>query len=394
MDKIDVIIIGAGVVGAALACALGQAQVNVVLIDSHSAPDPERLTQDIRVSAITYGCQQWLAQLQAWQALSAAHLGVLRTMRVWDAQVELLLDSADLGIPALGYIAPNLLLNQALLQQLAGLPSVQVLRPVTPVALHFSEQQVLLNLDTEQLAAKLIVGADGAQSWVREQCRFELKTQSYQHSAIVAELTIEKNHQQCAYQRFKQHDILAFLPLADPHHCSLVWSTIPERAQDLMSLSDTEFALALQKMWGDDLGKITLSSTRKSFPLFMQHADNYVQERIALIGDAAHTIHPLAGQGLNLGLQDAHCLAQVIIDRLHRNRDIGRYSNLRSFERLRRWHNGLMLKIVAGNKWIFAQTDPKLVDLRHTGLHLLNHLPVIKRNIIQLATFGEVPEIC
>ncbi|MFI4954685.1 MAG: FAD-dependent monooxygenase [Gammaproteobacteria bacterium] len=388
MYKTDIIIVGAGIVGAALACALGRANLNVVLIDSQVAADPQFAAQDLRVSAVTYGNKQWLSKLGVWEQLNEQQLGLFRTMQVLEQNSELLFDSADLGVPTLGYIVPNQLLNNALLQQLKTMQQVQILRPVVPESLQFSKHQVLLTLPEEQISAKLIVGADGAQSWVREQCKFGMESKSYEHTALVAHLQIEKTHQQCAYQQFKLDDVLAFLPLADTHQCSLVWSGKPERIQELQSLSTENFTAQLQSHWGDSLGKITILSERKTFPLTMRHAKNYVQERVAIIGDAAHTIHPLAGQGLNLGLQDAQCLATTLIDIEQQQRDVGRYSNLRSFERERRWNNDLMLKIVGGNKWMFAQTDSTVTCLRKTGMQAINNCPAVKKKIMQLATFG------
>lgn len=388
MHKPDIIIVGAGIVGAALACALGQANLNILLLDSQTAPDPKLAAQDLRVSAITYGNQLWLKALGVWDQISEAQVGLFRSMRVTEQRAELTFDSADIGIPTLGYIVPNQLLNNALLQQLTTMPQVEIQRPVTPMALNFSQQEVLLSLAEQQVAAKLIIGADGAQSWVREQCQFGIEKKSYAQHALVAQLQVERPHHQSAYQQFKAQDILAFLPLADARQCSLVWSASPEKIQMLKDLSLADFATQLNQIWGPSLGEISVLSERKTFPLTMRHTQRYLQERVALMGDAAHTIHPLAGQGLNLGLQDAQCLAEVILAVAQKGRDIGRYYNLRPFERRRRWHNTLMLQAVASNKWLFAQDHPTLTCLRSAGMQLLNTLMPLKKEIMHFATFG------
>jgi 2-octaprenylphenol hydroxylase len=381
----DVIIVGGGIVGAALACALASINLQIVVIDGK--PNKTAVVNDLLVSAITYGCQQWLSAIGAWDYLPSESLGVFRSMKVWEkADAALTFDSAYLGTPTLGYIVPNHLLHAALLEKLATFANVNILQPAYPTAATFTHDQVILTVNDQQISAKLIVGADGANSWVRQQCQFSIEEKSYQHTALITNIHLEHTHRQCAYQRFQEKNILGLLPLADPHQGALVWSGEAEPMNEWRHATDATFNNELQTLWGDSLGELQVSAPRVCIPLTMRHALNYVQTRVALIGDAAHTIHPLAGQGLNLGLWDAQQLANTIQQTRNKNRDFGLYTNLRPFERARRGHNQLMLNVVASNKWLFA--NPSLTDLRQAGISTLDKITYLKQKIMQLAVFG------
>jgi len=386
----DIIIIGAGIVGAALACALASLNLQIIVIDG-KAPG----ANDLLVSAVTYDCQQWLNQLGAWNNLPKEQLGIFCTMKIWeqtskDRSAELNFDSAYLGTPTLGYIITNHLLQAALLKKLTEYSNVKILQPAQPQDVQFFHDSVVVTVKDQPIKAKLLVGADGANSWVRKQCHFSLTEQTYEHSALITNIQIEHPHQQCAYQRFHDKNILGILPLADPHQCGLVWSGEPEYINKLTSLTEEKFNQELQKTLGDSLGTIKAITQKRTLPLTMRHALQYVQDRVALIGDAAHTIHPLAGQGLNLGLWDAEQLANAIQQTLNKKRDIGLYNNLRPFERARRGHNQLMLNIVASNKWLFTNPNTTMSELRQTGIRILEKCSSLKQKIMQIAVSGEI----
>jgi 2-octaprenylphenol hydroxylase len=246
-----------------------------------------------------------------------------------------------------------------------------------------TESQVAIQLaNGSHLHAPLVVGADGAQSWLRSQCAFAVEERSYEQEAIVCHVTLEKPHQNTAWQRFMRHGPLAFLPLADAQQASIVWSTNTETAEQMMAMSDEFFHAYLSEAICQTFGRITQSSARQRFPLIMRHAKEYVKPRVALIGDAAHTIHPLAGQGLNLGLGDAKALADTL-QRAHAcGRDVGGLSTLRRFERARREPNTTMLLGMRGLQRLFASPSPWVKLLRNQGLTLADSLPAIKRKII------------
>lgn len=387
--KADVIIVGGGIVGAALACALAPLNLQIVIID---ADNTKKTINDLLVTAIAYGCQQWLKILGVWDLLPAENISTFATMKVWEQtdrhSAELDFDSADLGIPALGYIVPNYVLQTALLEKIKTHTNITLLQPAKPTELYFTQNQVTLAVNEQRMSAKLLIGADGAHSWVRKQCQFTLNEKTYGHSALITNIQLEKPHKQCAYQRFNQQNILGLLPLCNAYQAALVWSGLPDEIQGWQSVTDIEFNYGLQKLWGDSLGALNVIAPRLSIPLTMRHAEQYVQSRVALIGDAAHTIHPLAGQGLNLGLWDAEQLAQIIQQNQLKKRDIGLYRNLRPFERARHGHNQLLLNVVAANKWLFTRSEPSYRLMRQVGMCMVNNQQWIKEKIMKTAVFG------
>ncbi len=393
--KTDIIIVGGGIVGAALACELGQADFKVVLLDNQSPIDPNLAANDLRTSSITYSCQQWLEKMKVWEKIPKKHIGAFRTMHVWEDESDstsmnssISFDSADLGIPTLGYILPNALLNLALFERLNEFINVTVIRSATAQALILNDKTVKIVLANQTYEASLVVGADGASSWVREQFYFSLKERPYNHTALMAKVRHSHSHNECARQIFSGNNIIAFLPMADPYCSALVWSGDPEYVKYLKSLLNDDFNHVLKKTWGDSLGELHVDAVRVAFPLVERHTKNYVCDRVALIGDAAHTIHPLAGQGLNLGLWDAQSLAEVIIDTRKKHRDYGRYENLRRFERARRWHNDVMLKTMSHYQWLFSQKNTAIAKIRQIGMQTLNQITFLKKKLMRKAVFG------
>lgn len=386
----DIIIVGGGIVGSALACALAELPLSITLIDGKI--NKSTTIDELLVSAITYDCQQWLEKIGAWSLIDKNKIGVFRTMEVWEEEnnkpTKIKFDSAYLGIPTLGYIVNNHSLQQALNKKLAKYSNVTILQPCQPTKININENQVTLTANEMELSAKLLIGADGANSWVRKHCEFPLTEKSYEHSALITTLQIEHPHHQCAYQRFYGNSILGILPLQNPYQSSLVWSGPPDDMNALQHFSDEKFTQAINDALSHYLGKIKITTSRATIPLTMRHVKHYVKNRVALIGDAAHTIHPLAGQGLNLGLWDAEELINCISKTISKNRDIGLYQNLRPFERARYTHNQLMLSIVSANKWLFTNPNKSLCHLRRTGMQLVQHMSFVKNKIMQTAVFG------
>ncbi|MEE4378420.1 MAG: UbiH/UbiF/VisC/COQ6 family ubiquinone biosynthesis hydroxylase, partial [Candidatus Competibacteraceae bacterium] len=304
----DIVIAGGGMVGAALACALGNSGLNVALVEGTPL---ERIrptaSLDLRVSAISRASQRIIEAVGAWERISDDRVGPFRQMQVWDAVGDgsIQFDSAALGEPSLGWIIENRVLQTALLERAQTFSNITLLCPAALIMADGCESGLQLRLeDGRELQTRLLVGADGAQSQVRQWANITVDGWSYAQKAVVTIVGTAQPHQEIARQRFLPTGPLAFLPLHDGR-CGIVWSTLPERADSLLSLDDASFAAELAKAFEWRLGKVTSVGPRATFPLRTQHAQAYVKPHFALIGDAAHVVHPLAGQGVNLGLLDA-----------------------------------------------------------------------------------------
>ncbi|MDF2867899.1 MAG: hypothetical protein K0S11_1369 [Gammaproteobacteria bacterium] len=385
----DLIIAGGGIVGLTLANLLADSGLKIAIFDQQSLNLPT-LTQDyeLRVSAITHASQELFQHLGVWPAIEAMRLSPYTKMYVWDASNEahIEFEAREVAETNLGHIVENNVIQRTLLQQLIKSSWLDLIPNTTLEKIKLSSDGVEVKMTNGQtLSANLLVGADGINSKVRELAGIAVDYQAYGHMAIVATVCCEKSHGQTAWQCFLPDGILAFLPLADLHTCSIVWSCDTSVAERLLRLDEPAFAVALQDVFAKHLGKIELLSKRLSFPLAMRHARHYVVPRIALVGDAAHTIHPLAGQGLNLGLADALGLAQVIIATSQKQRDIGLLANLRAYERWRKKENLSMILAMQGFKALFGSSLPPLVWLRGQGLQLVNKIPMLKHFFVRRA---------
>jgi 2-polyprenylphenol 6-hydroxylase len=334
----------------------------------------------------------------AWDGMTAWRVSPFRDMRVWDAAGfgSIHFDSADIGEPLLGWIIENRVIQHALLERARQFPTVDLLCPTALETAHPLEEggwRVGLN-DGREFTTRLLVGADGAQSKVRQLAGIETGGWGYDQHAVVANVRTEKPHQETAWQRFTPSGPLAFLPLSDGR-CSIVWSNTPERAAGLLALDDNDFGDALMAAFEARLGAILEVGPRAAFPLRLQHAHAYVKPGVVLIGDAAHVIHPLAGQGVNLGLLDAATLAEVLSDAVAADRNIGSFKVLRRYERWRKGDNLLMLGIMDGFKRLFGNTLPPVRLLRNLGLNLTDAAGPLKNLIARRAMGleGDLPRL-
>jgi 2-octaprenylphenol hydroxylase len=383
----DVIIIGGGIVGLTFACSL-PAKLRVAVLESK--PSNAKFTDkyDLRVSAINHDSQHNFANIHVWDAMQKMRVSPFRGMQVWDTsgQGSIEFDCLQIAAPCLGYIIENRVMQQALHECIKKI-GVDYISPAQPQALQLQENNIVLKLeDGSQLTSELIVGADGANSWVREQSAIDINTWPYQHNAIVTTIKTELPHQQIARQWFLADGILALLPLQEKNHCSIVWSTTPEQALRLQRLSELEFNAALTVASARCLGELQKLDALQIFPLQMRHAKHYVKQRVALIGDAAHTIHPLAGQGVNLGLLDAAKLAEVVAAAAEKNRDIGALDTLRRYERARKGHNLLMIGLMEVFKRSCSTQQSFIVNARTTGFNLVNKSNLLKNFFMRQAS--------
>jgi 2-octaprenylphenol hydroxylase len=392
----DVLVVGAGMVGATLACALGDSRLKVGVLDNRAPVAPPRDDHDLRVSAITLASRAMLRNLGAWDAMPQARIARVEAMQVWEGGCEIEFDAADIGAPCLACIVENSVLQRALVDRLHAFSNVATLWPVEIDTLALADDAASVTLkDGRRLTARLLVGADGADSALRHAAGVESRQLDMGQKGIVATVRTQQPHANIARQHFLPAGPLAFLPLAEPNACSIVWSADNVRAETLLALDDTGFIAALEQAFGDRLGRVLSVSRRQSFPLALAHARRYSTTRLALIGDAAHTVHPLAGQGVNLGLLDAATLAETVLDAARRGRDIGAPRVLRRYERVRKGDNLGMIATTGGFKYLFGNERPLLRALRGIGLSLTHRLGPLKRAIMRRAAGieGELPAL-
>jgi 2-octaprenylphenol hydroxylase len=318
-------------------------------------------------------------------------------MRVWDASGSgaIHFDCAELGEPMLGYIIEQRVIQAALNARMDILPSLTRLCPAELGAFELDADSMRVTFaDGRRLHTRLLVGADGASSRVRGMAGIAVEMRDYQQEAVVAVVTTEQSHQETAWQRFLPTGPLAFLPLRDGRS-SIVWSTTPQQAAELCAIDTGEFLERLSAAFDQRLGRITAVEERVRFPLRRLHAKHYIAERLALVGDAAHVIHPLAGQGVNLGLLDAAVLFDVIVETRAALRDYGLIGNLRRYERWRHGDNHAMQRAMDGIKGLFGASAVPLRVLRNTGLSVVDRWgplkSVLARHAMGLA--GDLPTL-
>ncbi|QFY88802.1 UbiH/UbiF/VisC/COQ6 family ubiquinone biosynthesis hydroxylase [Magnetovirga frankeli] len=395
-QKFDVAIVGGGMVGAALACALGREGFRLALIEGR---EPQRhwpaAEIDLRVSALTRASENLLRNLAAWPTMQRMRVSPYRRMAVWDAgsNAAIRFDCAEIGEDNLGHIVENRVTRLALWQQLETLEGVRLFCPNRVCGL--DRQGRCLSLEKGQrIQAGLIVAADGRDSPLRQMADIEVHGWAYNQHALVATVSPAGDHQHTAWQRFLPTGPLALLPL-DDGRCSIVWSTSPDQAQRLLRLDETEFLRQLTQASQARLGQIIAVGPRAVFPLRLQHALPYVREGLALVGDAAHAIHPLAGQGVNLGFLDAAALTQALLEGRAAGRAPGHLRDLRRYERMRKGDNLAMQLAMDGLKRLFTNRNPLLGLARGLGLRLADGARPINQALMRraLGLEGELPPL-
>jgi len=390
MEKYDVMIVGSGIVGMTAALNLAKSRsFKIAILDAqafsmHWSPE----TYDHRVSAISLASERIFKQLHIWDTMRSKRISPYTQMHVWDSlekgKIEFHCDAVH--EPALGYIIEESVMRTSLHEALLLCSTVQFIQPVELIALHEKKDRVeLVAQEGRIFQTKLLIGADGAHSWVRAQMGNTIKTWDYNHTAIVATVKTAMQHQQTARQCFLATGPLAFLPLEENYSSSIVWSTTPKQAKVILALEDEVFCEKLSAAIDNKLGKVTEVSARHHFPLQMRHAKHYIKSHIALIGDAAHTIHPLAGQGVNLGLLDATCLVETVVDAFNKQRDFSSFATLRRYERWRKGDNLAMLAMVDMLKYVFMSENQALRSLRSIGLNFTDSLSFLKKFFINYA---------
>lgn len=410
-ESVDILIVGGGMVGVALACAIAPTGLNIRILESRE-DRPEQLLEalptlteagfDPRVSALTCASQQLLTHLGAWPHILDTRASAYTDMRVWDGtgRGEIHFGADELHEPCLGHIVENRVTLAALYRVMQQAENIQFDTGVKIESIASPDplgaRQVRLG-DGRSIETRLLVAADGANSRVRALTGMGATEWDYGHHAIVTTIETEDPHQSTCWQRFTEDGPLALLPLAHPNGrtVSIVWSTSPGHARELMALDDESFCQALGKAFEHRLGHILNVDKRHVYPLRQRHAQRYVQAGLALVGDAAHTIHPLAGQGVNLGFLDAAALAEVILDAHERGENWSLESVLRRFQRMRRADNIQTAAVMEGFRRLFDDLPAPLRLLRSSGMNLMDRISPVKQHLVLMAMGlrGEVPRL-
>ena len=383
----DVVIVGGGLVGASLALALKAAGLKLAVLE---ARPPQPLSDDAdwdsRVYAISPGSAEYLARCGVWQGLDLARMNRVEEMRILgdDARSRLDFNAYDAGLRELAFIVENRQLQNALWRTLQGESAVEIIAPAMCKVLAFTADAAQLELsDGRTLSARLVVGADGADSWVRAQTAIAVAVRRYRQMAAVANFATDRPHRDVAFQWFRRDGVLALLPLPGDR-VSMVWSTADEHAAELIRLAPEELAAQVAGASQGVLGGLNMITPAAAFPLRLQRVRQLVLPRLALVGDAAHNLHPLAGQGVNLGFRDARELARVLVQRGSQT-DCGDYSLLRRYERARREDIAAMQSATDALQRLFNNDSPGLARLRNFGLRLTDRQPRLKNLLVQHA---------
>lgn len=385
MSKIaDVVIVGGGMVGLTLALALAKHDFQVVILERELMHT--NTTSHARVSAVNLAALNFLRNLSVLAEIPTPSLCSLQRLFVWDdlGSGEIEFTSADYGAMELGKIIENQAILQAARKQLQLFPVEYVQK--APVALQQNSTGITVTLeDGLSIQAQVCIGADGTHSWVRSQMQAKPETRSYDQQALIALIKTAHEHQHTAWQVFLPEGPLALLPLANIQHCAMVWSLSPKRAKQFLEMHPLEFDGELNNAFGTRLGELNRVDSLQHFPLQMLHATAYAASGIALVGDAAHTIHPLAGQGVNLGFMDAAALVDCFVAARKKKDALGDLRVLKRYARWRRCHNTEMICAMRFFNDLFTSTSPATVFLRSQGLTLTNRCPWLKNQWMKTA---------
>ncbi len=398
----DVLIVGGGMVGASLGIAMGGSGMRVAVIESVPYGETGQPSYDDRTVALAYGSRRIFETLGVWGGLqSVGGITPIKRIHVSDRGRFGFthLDAAEAGVEALGYVAENRVLGAALNARLqGGASSVDLLQPATVTTAELTGDCASIGLDhagvARRLTARLVVAADGGDSVVRSMAGIAIRRVDYGQTAVVANVSAEHPHNATAFERFTEHGPLALLPMSE-NRCSVVWSQPAAQAQSVLELSDGVFLERLQQAFGPRLGRFTKVGLRRSYGLALTKVAEHVRPRLVLVGNAAHTLHPVAGQGFNLGLRDVAVLAQVLAEAWRRGDDPGSVGVLRSYADWRRRDNLAVSMFTDGLVRLFSNNFAPLVTVRNLGLIAVDLVPGIKRALLHrtMGLAGRLPRL-
>lgn len=387
-DIFDVAIVGGGMVGASLACALGGTPLRVALIEAVPLGAAAQPSYDDRTVTLAHGSKCIFEGIGLWPQVLRRGVGPIRHIHISErGHLGIThLDADKLGVEALGYVVANRALGAALYETLSKQANINLLCPARVRALQFDADGAALTIAQGEAQlnarARLVIGADGARSQVRALANIGARETDYQQTAIVTNITTEYGHRQTAYERFTADGPLALLPLHDDR-CATIWTLRPKQAQEIMALPEDAFRLRLHTQFGDRLGGLLKCGNRQAYPLALIHAQEIVRPRLVLAGNAAHSLHPVAAQGLNLGLRDVATLAEILVDATRRREDIGALTLLQHYARLRQSDAQRMIAFTHGLVRLFSSDLLPVTLARRMGLLAMDLLPPLKRRLMR-----------
>ncbi|NKB49919.1 MAG: 2-octaprenyl-6-methoxyphenyl hydroxylase [Alphaproteobacteria bacterium] len=397
---VEALIVGGGLVGLTLASALAGAGLPVAVVDRADPATTVAPEFDGRATAVANGSVRLLRGIGLWDAV-APHASAINDIRVSDGDSLLFLhyDHREIGDEPLGQIIENRHLRVAMLDHVRGLEALEFLAPMEITEITRGANGVVADLaDGRRIRARLLLACDGRNSGIREAAGIGVTRLPYNQTSIVCAVFHDRPHNNVAHERFLPGGPFAILPMADVdgrHRSAIVWSDRSELTPAVMALDEASFVREMAPRFGDILGELELAGPRWSHPLALSHAQTYIGQRLALVGDAAHAIHPIAGQGLNMGIRDIAALAEVIIDARRLGRDIGTPDLLADYERWRRFDNMVLAVVTDVITRLFSNDVAPLRTVRSLGLGTVNRVPPLRRTFMRHATgtVGDLPRL-
>lgn len=389
----DVVVVGAGMAGLALAAKLSGEGLKILIVEAAHERKFAELGRgladwDRRVSALTPASQALLTEIGAWSSDITSRAGRYRAMKVWDANGTgvIAFDAAEVGVSALGHIVENSVTLENLQNVVDRARDIEIRWETSVTGFQVVGDGVEVTLDNaDMVTAELLVGADGARSKVRDMGEFPVRGWSYRQHALVATIRLAEGHRDTCYQAFLPSGPLALLPLGEPDLCSIVWSIDEDKAEDIAELSDAAFVSQMNLALAGAGLRVLEAGARARFPLHQNHAMDYCKPRVALIADAAHSIHPLAGQGINLGFSDVAVLAAEVVRAQRDGLEIGSIEVLRRYQRQRKTENLAMMAAMEAFKFAFGSAEPLIRVARNWGLGFVDSALPVKRWLMKQA---------
>lgn len=387
-NNFDIVIVGGGMVGASLACALGNSELKIAVIEAIPPGDPGQPSYDDRSVALAYSSRYIFEGIGIWNSIAQRAACPIEHIHISDRGHFgfTRLHATDMNIEALGYVVETRALGAALYESMAEYNNVTLISPASVTDIVVDEKKAILTIERDGkkslLNAQLAVAADGGDSPLRRAVGINATIRKYDQSAVIANVTPERAHGNVAYERFTSTGPLALLPMMG-NRCAVVWSTPSSNVDTLLGWDDDTWLAELQTRFGDRLGRFSHAGKRVAYPLALTRVEKSVVERVALIGNAARTVHPVAGQGFNLGLRDVATLAQVIVDARRDSKDFGMLDVLAPYDTWRRRDNKRVVSFTDGLIRVFSNENLPLTFARNLGLSLVNLFPGIKRTFIK-----------
>ena len=384
----DVIIVGGGMAGASLACALADTGIRIAIIEAVPWQSDQQPSYDVRTISLSHGSRLIYETMGIWQQISPQAMCPINSIHISDRGHPGLthLDRKDAGVEALGYVVENRALGAALMNRLETLGHVDLISPATVSEVEIGEDFATLFCTAEDekliVQGKLVVIADGGRSGLRDKLNFQTSVDDYQQTAIVCNVTPGKSHQHCAYERFTPSGPLAMLPMND-NRCWCVWAVDGEDVDEFCSLPDEQFLARLQQEFGDRLGRFRRAGKRYAYPLARNRVDRSISSRVVLVGNAAHTVHPVAAQGFNLGLRDVTWLAEVVAAAHAGQQDIGMLEVLQGYEDIRARDTKRVTGFTHAMIKIFTSQLPPVIAGRNAGLLVTDMVPEFKHALLK-----------